>query len=166
MMTLAGVKVLTFLRAVFLSAALATANPGGGRFIFFSIHHNCIKFRSHCCRLLQALNATQASTGFTPAAPLPFPTATRQLIDLFRPSPAVMLNTDFTCKSNKKKTKHLCSASESFFTSPLSFVEIQFLFLMDRLGTDSLLTMENLFIWGLKRLCASLKKSSLVINKT
>lgn len=34
-----------------------------------------------------------------PAAPLPFPTATRQLMDLFLPSLAVMLNTLFTCKA-------------------------------------------------------------------
>lgn len=67
-------------------------------------------------RLLQALNTTQASTGFTPAAPLPFPTATRQLIDLFRPSPAVMLNTDFTCESNKKQTPLLSIRKLFYFT--------------------------------------------------
>lgn len=38
-------------------------------------------------------------TSGRPAAPLPFPTATRQLMDLFLPSLAVMLNTLFTCKA-------------------------------------------------------------------
>lgn len=94
--TAVAVAVFTFLRAVFLSAALPKAKPGPERGVRcnHSLHH---KNRNWCERLRLLL-------GVKPAAPFPFPTATRQLVDLLRPSLAVMLNTLFTCKSNKKQT--------------------------------------------------------------
>lgn len=43
---------------------------------------------------------------FKPAFPFPFPTATKQLMDLFLPSLAVMVNTLFIYKERKKKSRH------------------------------------------------------------